>query len=77
MASFPLRLPDEVKNWVTAQAARSERSQNAEIVWILRREMAAMAAEQQREETGVLSGQLSRPSPASSSETPINDRSAT
>jgi plasmid stability protein len=38
---FGLRLPDEVRNWLTARAKGNERSMNSEIVAILRHLMKA------------------------------------
>lgn len=70
MIKTQLRMPEEVKAWVEGEAGRNERSQNAQIIWALRQQMTASAAKPQREETGVLSGQLSRPPPASSTEGP-------
>lgn len=35
-----LRLPADVKAWVADQAAQHERSQNSQIVWLLRQAMA-------------------------------------
>lgn len=45
MISLQLRLPEDVKAWLALEAHRNERSQNAQIVWILRQAMAAQAAE--------------------------------
>jgi len=43
---FGVRMPDDVKQWVEEQAAKNMRSQNAEIVFILRE---AMRAEKEKE----------------------------
>ena len=64
MIKTQLRLPDEVKVWVEQEAARSERSQNAQIIWALRQQMAANAAQTQCEETGASVSQTSAPVPA-------------
>lgn len=50
MISLQLRLPEDVRDWVRAQAGRSERSQNAQIVWLLRQHMAANAAQPRDDE---------------------------
>lgn len=38
-ASLMLRLPADVKGWVADQAQQSERSQNSQIVWLIRQAM--------------------------------------
>ncbi len=45
MIKTQLRLPEEVQNWVKGEAERHERSQNSQIIWALRQQMAAQAAE--------------------------------
>jgi predicted transcriptional regulator len=67
--SFPLRLPEDVKAQLTAAAKAQDRSLNWLIVDVMRQYLAAQVAEQQREPADVLSGQLSRPPAASSTET--------
>lgn len=54
MANLRLRLPEDVKVWIEAEAARTQRSQNGLIIWILRENMAAQAVDQ-REPAGALS----------------------
>lgn len=44
---FGLRMPEDVKQWIEAQATKNMRSQNAEIVFILRE---AMKAEKEKGE---------------------------
>jgi hypothetical protein len=54
MISLQLRLPEEVRDWVRSGAEREGRSQNSQVVWLLRQAMAASAVEQQREETDAI-----------------------
>jgi hypothetical protein len=58
--TFPLRMPDDVKAWVMATATQQGRSQNSQIVWVLRQAMAATAASTS-EETGASVSQTSAP----------------
>jgi hypothetical protein len=39
--NMQLRLPIDVRDWVAAQAAANQRSQNAQIAWVLRQSMEA------------------------------------
>lgn len=43
-ASLMLRLPADVKGWIAQQAEQNERSQNSQIVWLLRQAMATKTA---------------------------------
>lgn len=45
MIDLRLRLPDDVKAWIEQEAGRNARSQNSQIIWILREAMAAQAVE--------------------------------
>lgn len=45
MIKTQLRIPEEVQAWVKGEAERHERSQNAQIIWALRQQMAAQAVE--------------------------------
>lgn len=45
MISLQLRLPIDVRDWIAAEAERTERSQNGMIVWLLRRAMTQEPAE--------------------------------
>lgn len=42
-AQMRIRLPDDVKSWLEAQAQKNLRSQNAEIVLAVREKMQAVA----------------------------------
>lgn len=63
MSELRLRMPTEVKAWVEAEASRTTRSQNGLIVWVLRQQMAATAAEPNREEAGASVSTTSPPAP--------------
>lgn len=63
MSRFPLDLPSDAKAWVRTRAKASGRSQNSEIVWILKQAMAADPAVEDREETGASVSQTSAPAP--------------
>lgn len=39
IAPTGIRMPDEIKDWLTKRAAGNERSMNKEVLFILRREM--------------------------------------
>jgi hypothetical protein len=56
-----LRVPEEVKAWIDREAERNDRSLNGQIVWALKQQMAASAAEPHREETGASVSQTSAP----------------
>lgn len=56
MRDFRLRLPDDVKAWLEADAKRHERSQNGHLIWLLRQCMNPTS-----EETGASVSQTSAP----------------
>ncbi len=39
IAPTGIRMPDEIKDWLTKRAAGNERSMNKEVLFILRKEM--------------------------------------
>ncbi|WP_421170197.1 Arc family DNA-binding protein [Aeromonas dhakensis] len=39
IAPTGIRMPDEIKDWLTKRAASNERSMNKEVLFILRKEM--------------------------------------
>lgn len=69
MIDLRLRLPEEVKQWIEAEATRHQRSQNGQIIWILRQQMAATTADTS-EETGASVSQTSAPASRAKSGAP-------
>ena len=49
MKETQLRLPDDISDWVTAQAKREVRSINGQIVWCVRKVMGEIAEREQQQ----------------------------